>query len=91
MTFEDIKFALGVNGVEENDIETLIQYSKNNGANYSKFDEMLLEMGYEKVFTDEVFGWVDSYDDDFNNDFDDNYDEDYFSNEKIRHRREWDE
>lgn len=91
MTFEDMRFALGVNGVEETDIETLIGYSKKNGTDYSKLDEMLVGMGYDKVFTDEVFGWVDSYDNDFNQGFYEDYDEDYFSNEKIRHRHEWDE
>ncbi len=53
MTFDEIRFALVVSGVEQEDIETLIAYSKNKGTNYKILDEMLTEMCYEKVFTDE--------------------------------------
>lgn len=81
MTFDEIRFALGVNGVENEDVETLITYCKKQGTHYDKLDDMLVQMGYEKVFTDEFFGWLDTDDDD--------YDDEYFSIEKIRHKHEW--
>ena len=83
MTFEEIRFALGVNGVENEDFETLMAYCKKQGTHYEKLDEILVQMGYEKVFTDEFFGWVDTDDEDF--------DDEYFSTEKIRHKHEWQE
>lgn len=83
MTFDEIRFALSVNGVDEADVETLLNYSRTKGTDYKVLDQMLVDMGYEKVFTDEFFGWVD--------DFSDDYDDEYFSSEKIPHRREWDD
>ena len=83
MTFDEIRFALSVNGVETEDAETLLAFSKKNGTDYKVLDDMLVEMGYEKVFTDEFFGWIDEYNED--------YDDEYFSSEKIRHKREWDD
>jgi hypothetical protein len=87
MTFEEIRFALEVNGVEKEDIEALLTYCRKVGTDYEKLDEMLVEMGYEKVFTDEFFGWFDG-DEDVNNDIDD---DEYFSTEKIHHKHEWKE
>jgi hypothetical protein len=83
MTFDEIRFALGVNGVENEDIEMLIEYSKKQGTNYEKLDDMLVQMGYEKVFTDEFFGWLDMDDEDF--------DDEYFTTEKIQHKPIWEE
>lgn len=83
MTFDEIRFALVVNGVEDSDVIKLLEYSKKNGTNYEVMDDMLIGMGYQKVFTDEFFGWIDS-------DIDE-YDDEYFSTEKIPHRHEWDE
>lgn len=82
MTFQDIRFALETNGVEKEDIEILIEYCKKNGTDYEKLDEMLVQKGYDKVFTDEFFGWADT---------DDDGDDDYYSIEKINHKPEWDE
>ena len=76
MTFDQIRFALGVNGVKNGDVETLIAYHKKQGKNCENLDDMLVQMGYEKVFTDEFFGWIDAYNGDS-------------STEKIRHKHEW--
>lgn len=81
MTFDDIRFALAVSGVENEDVNTLIAYSKKKGTNYKVLDDMLVDMGYEKVFTDEFFGWMAKDHE--------NFDEDYFTIEKIRHKNEW--
>ena len=83
MTTSEIRFALTVNGVEDEDIETLIHYSKTKGINYNILDEMLLDMGYQKVFTDEYFGWADDEEEDYN--------DTYYSSEKFRHKPLWDE
>ena len=83
MTFNEIRFALRVNGVGNEDIEMLIEYAKKQGTDYEKLDDMLVQMGYEKVFTDEFFGWLDIDDDDF--------DDEYFTTEKIQHKHIWEE
>ncbi len=83
MTFEEIRFALEVNGVEKEDSEILLNYCKKSGKDFQKLDEMLVTMGYMKVFTDDFFGWDDSDEEDF--------DEDYFSIEKIQHKHAWEE
>ncbi|WP_373031458.1 hypothetical protein [Sulfurovum sp.] len=81
MTFDEIRFALAVSGVENEDAQTLIEYSKKKGTDYKVLDDLLVEMGYEKVFTDDFFGWMDTDNEDFA--------EDYFTTEKMRHRHEW--
>ena len=86
MTFDEIRFALTVNGVNKDDLETLLNYSKKKGSDYKVLDKMLVDMGYGNIFSDEFFGWADGYDEDYYNDGDD-----YFSSEKIRHKHEWDE
>jgi hypothetical protein len=83
MTFEEIKFALEVNGVEKEDSEILLEYCRKSGKNFEKLDEMLMDMGYVKVFTDEFFGWDDLDEEDF--------DDDYFPTEKIKHKQTWEE
>lgn len=82
MTFEEIRFALEVSGVEKEDSDRLMEYCRKVGTDYEKLDEMLMEMGYDKVFTDEFFGWSAMDEDD---------EDDYFSSEKKRHKQEWDE
>lgn len=83
MTFEEIRFALEVNGVEKEDSEKLLAYCRETGKDFEKLDAMLVEMGYVKIFTDEFFGWDDPDDSDF--------DDEYISTEKIQHRHVWDE
>jgi len=83
MTFDEIRFALSVNGVDDDDVEKLLGYCKKNGTDYKVLDDMLIEMGYEKIFTDEFFGWIDDLDEDF--------DDEYFSSEKMRHKHEWED
>jgi hypothetical protein len=68
MTFEEIEFALKVNGVEQSDADVIMSYCRSNGTDYQKLDEMLVEMGYDKVFAEEFFGLDDldiEEDDDF--------------------------
>lgn len=83
MTFDEIRFALEVNGVEKEDSETLLAYCRKSGKNFEKLDDMLVDMGYVKVFTDEFFGWDDPDEGDF--------DDEYFSTEKIQHKHAWEE
>ncbi len=83
MTFDEIRFALEVNGVENEDIETLIAYCKKQGKNYEKLDDMLVELGYVKVFTDDFFGWDDADDEDFQ--------DEYFRTVKNPHKHDWQE
>lgn len=86
MTFQEIEFALKVNGVVKEDIQTLMEYCKTKGTDYPKLDEMLVGMGYDKVFTDEFFGWGDGDEDDYDDDDDDDY-----LIERNPHRHKWDE
>ena len=88
MTFQEIEFALTVNGVNQEDLQMLMGYCKMNGTDYQKLDEMLVEMGYDKVFTDDFFGWVD-IDDEYDND--ESYEQEYFSIQRNPHRHEWEE
>ena len=83
MTFDEIRFALQVNGVDKEDSETLLSYCRKSGKNFEKLDDMLVDMGYVKVFTDEFFGWDDPDEGDF--------DDEYFSTEKIQHKHAWEE
>ena len=83
MTFDEIRFALQVNGVDKEDSETLLSYCRKSGKNLEKLDDMLVDMGYVKIFTDEFFGWDDTDEGDF--------DEEYFSTEKIQYKHVWEE
>jgi hypothetical protein len=69
MTLKDMEFALKSNGVEAEDLETIISHYKKSHASLSQLDEMLIEMGYEKIFTDELFGWFDDDDDEYESSF----------------------
>ena len=89
MTFQEIEFALKVNGVDKEDAEMLMDYCKRNGTDYQKLDEMLSDMGYDKVFTDEFFGWADTEDEYYTED--EEYDQEYFSSERNPHRHQWEE
>ena len=83
MTFEEIGFALEVNGVDKEDRDTLLAYCRKSGTDYEKLDEILVNLGYEKIFTDELFGWMDTDEEGF--------DDEYFSIEKIHHKHAWQE
>jgi hypothetical protein len=89
MTFQEIEFALKVNGVDKEDMQTLMGYCKTKGTDYSKLDEMLVEMGYDRVFTDEFFGWADGDDEYY--DEDEDFDQEYFSTERNPHKHKWEE
>ena len=43
MTFDEIRFSLGINGVENEDVETLITYCKKQGTHYDQLDDMLVQ------------------------------------------------
>jgi hypothetical protein len=62
MNYEDIEYALFLNGVMPKDIEYILNLSKENGVSYDIIDEELVKMGYEKIFDAE-----DDWDNDFNN------------------------
>ena len=79
MTFKEIEFALEVNGIEQKDTQTIMEHCKKAGIDYYKLDDMLVGMGYDKVFTDEFFGWIEAEDDEYNED------DDYSYVEKIHH------
>jgi len=83
MTFQDIRFALKATGVDDDFSELLIQFCRENGTNYHQLDEMLEYEGYQKVFTDEFFGWAD-IDDEYEND-------EFFYVEKNHHKPQWNE
>jgi hypothetical protein len=73
MTLKDMEFTLKSNGVDIEDMETIISHYKKRHASLPELDEMLTEMGYEKIFTDELFGWLDDDDDEYESSF--SYDE----------------
>lgn len=81
MTFQDMRFALKAIGVDDKFTEVLIEYSRKNGTDYDKLDDMLVREGYEKVFTDEFYGWADS----------DEEDVEYEYVQKNHHKPLWDE
>jgi len=81
MTIKDMEFTLKTYGVEPEDIETLVSHYKKAHASLSQLDEMLEEMGYARIFTDEIFGWMD--------DEEDEYDDSFSYSEKNHHRPQW--
>ena len=86
MTFQEIEFALKVNGVGKEDMQTLMNYCRTKGTDYPILDEMLVKMGYDKVFTDEFFGWADADDEYYDDDI---YDHEYL--ERTPHKHKWEE
>lgn len=66
MTIKDMEFTLKTSGVDAEDSEKVISHYKKTNASLATLDEMLEEMGYTKIFTDDFFGWddMDGYDDD---------------------------
>lgn len=81
MTLKDMEFTLKTNGVETEDIDTIITHYKKSRPTLAELDEMLEELGYSRVFTDEFFGWLD--------DEDDEYDDSFFYNEKNHYKPQW--
>jgi len=81
MTFQDMRLALKATGVEDDFSELLIQYCRENGRDYEKLDELLVQEGYVKVFTDDFFGWDENEDEEY----------EYEYKEKIHHKPLWDE
>jgi len=82
MTFQDIRVTLKAIGVDDDFSEILIQYCRENGINYTQIDEMLEYEGYQKIFTDDFFGWVLN---------DDDEEQEYEYYEKIHHKPQWNE
>jgi hypothetical protein len=81
MTLKDMEFTLKSYGVETEEIETLISHYKKTQATLSELDEMLESLGYARIFTDEIFGWMD--------DEEDEYDDSFSYSEKNHHRPQW--
>ncbi|MDM5271248.1 hypothetical protein PGH07_03580 [Sulfurovum sp. zt1-1] len=81
MTIKDMEFTLKTNGVETEDIQAIISHYKKTNASFSQLDEMLEDMGYMRIFTDDIFGWFD--------DEDDEYDDSFSYNEKNHHKPQW--
>lgn len=81
MTLKDMEITLKSNGVETEDMETIISHYKKSHASLSELDVMLIEMGYEKIFTDELFGWFD--------DDDDEYESAFAFDERKHHKPQW--
>lgn len=69
MTLKDMEFTLKSNGVDDEDVKTVISHYKKSHATFSELDEMLIGMGYEKIFTDELFGWLDDEEDEYESSF----------------------
>lgn len=82
MTFKDVVNEMRANGVEEEDIKTIVEQSKKSRFNPKLVDDALVKMGYEKIFT---IDYEDNYDDD------DDEADDFPSSQKIyrRHNKEF--
>ena len=80
MTIKDMEFTLKTSGVDTEDIEKVISHYKKTKASLSVLDEMLEDMGYTKVFTDDFFGW-----DDDEYEYDDSLD----YSERNHHKPQW--
>ena len=72
---------LRLSGVDAVDIDVVVNHYKTQSKELAKIDELLEEMGYYKIFTDELFGW------------DEEEDEYGYSEytQKIPHKHQWDE
>lgn len=81
MTLKDMEFTLKTNGVEKEDIQTLVSHYKKTQASLFELDEILIELGYMKIFTDEIFGWLD--------DEEDEYDDSFSYSERNQHKPQW--
>jgi hypothetical protein len=82
MTFKDVVNEMRANGVEEEDIKTIVEQAKKSRFNPKLVDDALVKLGYEKIFT---IDYDDNYDDE-----DDDAD-DFPSSQKIyrRHNKEF--
>ena len=76
-----MEFTLKRNGVETEDIQTLVSHYKKTQASLFELDEILIELGYMKIFTDEIFGWMD--------DEEDEYDDSFSYSERNQHKPQW--
>lgn len=76
-----MEFTLRTNGVDAEDIQTVIAHYKKTNASLRILDELLEDMGYGKIFTDDIFGW----DDDDAYDYDDSFD----YSERNHHKPQW--
>lgn len=77
-----MEFTLKRYGVETEDRETLISHYKKTQSTLSELDEMLERLGYMKIFTDDIFGWMEDEDED-------GYDDSFSYSEKNHHRPQW--
>lgn len=81
MTLKEMELTLKSNGVDVEDIQTLVTYYKKEHPTLSSLDQMLMDMGYEKIFTDEIFGWDDEDEE--------GYSDSVSYSQKKNHRPQW--
>ncbi len=74
MTLQDLRFALELGCVMDQDIEYLVEFSKKNGIDVTTMDDELVKLGYDRILESQL------------EDYDDDEDEDYGYVEKFRHK-----
>ena len=81
MKLDDMISILRLSGVDAVDIDVVINHYKTQSKELAKIDELLEEMGYYKIFTDELFGWDED---------EDEYEYSEYT-QKIPRKHQWDE
>jgi hypothetical protein len=81
MKLDDMISTLRLSGVDAVDIDVVVNHYKTQSKELAKIDELLEEMGYYKIFTDELFGWDEE---------EDEYEYSEYT-QKNPHKHQWDE
>lgn len=81
MTLKEMEFTLKTSRVDTEDIGKIISHYKKSRPTLAELDEMLEKLGYNRVFTDELFGWIDEEEDE--------YDDSFSHSEKNHHKPQW--
>jgi hypothetical protein len=66
MTLQDLRFALELGCVMNQDIEYLVDFGKRNGLDTDEIDSELVKLGYDRIFENQ---FEDNYDDEEDEDF----------------------
>ena len=61
MTLQELRLALEIGCVMDQDIEYLVEFGKQNGIDTDEIDDELVKLGYDKIFESQ---FEDDYDDD---------------------------
>lgn len=61
MTLQELRLALEIGCVMDQDIEYLVEFGKKNGIDPDEIDDELVKLGYDKIFENQ---FEDDYDDD---------------------------